>query len=269
MPSERAWALMSACRMPESYPLLTEWGPWTIRRSDIDPVVSAISKVNTPRARAFLRDMWGHGYHTTLERHHIGTLMRERGEIVMEDSPSELKKHLPILLAASGRVLITGLGLGCVVRGLLSKPEVTHIDVVEIDEWILRVVGREFAGNPRVTLHHGDAEFYRGFEQRGWDFGWHDIWSREECWDVIHVRLLARYHDGWIRQGAWALPKDLKRVWPWPLLGGRHRRSKRCAPSSSRRLPMAISSLTKGLLPQWDLRQLKTPAGYSSITIAP
>jgi hypothetical protein len=37
--------------------------------------------------------------------------------------------------------------LGCVVRGLLSKPEVERIDVVEIDGDILRVVGKEFRGD--------------------------------------------------------------------------------------------------------------------------
>jgi spermidine synthase len=50
----------------------------------------------------------------------------------MEDTLSELRRHTPIFMRAKGRLLVTGLGLG-VVRGLLAKPEVEHIDVVEID----------------------------------------------------------------------------------------------------------------------------------------
>lgn len=39
------------------------------------------------------------------------------GELVMTDSLDELNTHLDFMLRAHGRVLITGLGLGCVVRG--------------------------------------------------------------------------------------------------------------------------------------------------------
>ena len=38
------------------------------------------------------------------------------GEVVMEDTIFELKTHLGFILSASGNVLITGLGLGCVIR---------------------------------------------------------------------------------------------------------------------------------------------------------
>jgi hypothetical protein len=52
-------------------------------------------------------------------------------EVVMEDSPRELRRHLPIWMHAHGRVLVTGLGLGCVVRGLLASPHVEYIDVAK------------------------------------------------------------------------------------------------------------------------------------------
>jgi len=143
----------------------------------------------------------------TEETLHVG------GEVVMEDSRRELARHLPIWLRARGRVLITGLGLGCVVRGLLANPAVDHIDVVEIDPDILRVVGPEFASNPRVSLRLGDALKVAWPAGTRWDCAWHDIWSAEggSRLHVLHGRLLIRYFDQVDQQGAWMLPRPVKR----------------------------------------------------------
>lgn len=144
------------------------------------------------------------------------------GETVMEDSRRELSRHLPIWLAARGEVLVTGLGLGCVVRGLLANPLVRRIDVVEIDEWILRVVGAEFVNTPRVVLHHGDALSIDWLRDAQWDFAWHDIWATEGL-QVLHAQLLERY-DRMVRQkqGAWMFPRWAKRR-AGDLLGGERR----------------------------------------------
>lgn len=58
------------------------------------------------------------------------------------------------------RARVTGLGRGCVVRGLLARPQVEHIDVVEIDVGVLDMVGPSFAGEPRLMIHQGDALTY-------------------------------------------------------------------------------------------------------------
>jgi hypothetical protein len=170
---------------------------------------------------AILKTLNGGDTQTCLRRITEAT-MHSDGEIVMEDSLSELRRHLPIFLAARGRILITGLGLGCVVRGLLVNPDVSHIDVVEIDRQILERVGVEFADNPRVTLHHGDALTYKMPRDR-WDFAWHDIWCEgNRRLHVLHLRLLRRYHNRVGRQGAWMLPRTVKRRLAsagWPLLG--------------------------------------------------
>lgn len=125
----------------------------------------------------------------------------------MEDSQSELQKHLPIWLRARGRVLVTGLGLGCVVRGLLAKPDVDHITVIEIDRSILRIVGHEFESNTRVSLVHGDA---LAFHPNGhhWDYAWHDLWTDgEEHLQCLHARLMAKFFHSCDVQGAWEFPR--------------------------------------------------------------
>jgi hypothetical protein len=134
-------------------------------------------------------------------------------DIVMEDSPRELRRHLPIWLNAHGRVLKTGLGLGCVVRGLLSIPAVAHIDVVELDADIIRVIGKEFLRNPRVSIHHGDALSYQFPSATRWDFAWHDIWTEQnEGLQVQHMDLIKRFHRQVSVQGAWQFPRLVKRL---------------------------------------------------------
>ena len=135
-------------------------------------------------------------------------------EIVMEDSRPELCRHLSIWKAARGRVLISGLGLGCVVRGLLTKPSVEHIDVVELDPWIIEVIGPEFAGDPRVTIHQGDALTFEWPADARWDFAWHDIVAnaKEVHLQKLHTELIVKFVDRVKLQGAWNWPREFRKL---------------------------------------------------------
>lgn len=156
---------------------------------------------------------------TMLTRWGWSSLHQEHGEIVMDDSLVELRRHLPIWMKAKGRVLKTGLGLGCVVRGLLINPAVEHIDVVEIDEHIIKHCGGDFIGNPRVTIHLADATTW-DFGDRRWDYAWHDVHDNFETQHltVTHAHLIERFIDRvpLRNMGAWAFPREIKR-----RLGGR------------------------------------------------
>lgn len=187
-----------AARVPETLQP-QEFGLWQIAR------VKAQSTLHA--------HLIGFDSYTLLSNWNIGSLHLPYGEIVMEDSRKELSRHLPIWLQAKGRVLITGLGLGCVVRGLLASPFVTHVDVIEINEDILRIVGAEFVGNERVTLHHGDAREFEFPEGTEWDFAWHDIWTEgNEGLHLEHMKLIKRFIAHVDDQGAWQLPRELKQL---------------------------------------------------------
>lgn len=199
---------LAAARVPRTL-LPQTFGVWTIERRMLDGVLQ--------------HAMGGWKEYTLLTRPSMATIHLERGEIVMEDSRRELRKHLPIWLAAAGRVLVTGLGLGCVVRGLLASPRVDQIDVVEIDKSIIRVVGAEFAGNPRVTLHHADALTFEDPLEAGWDYAWHDLWTDgDEHLQRLHMRLFLRFSGQCKHQGAWAFPRWCARLMSqkaWTPLG--------------------------------------------------
>jgi hypothetical protein len=143
-------------------------------------------------------------------------LVREDGtipDIVMEDTPMELQKHLPIWMKGKGHVLKTGLGLGCVVRGLLSKEDVKHITVIEIDADIIRVIGEEFKANPRVTIHHADALEFDYSTLPHIDYAWHDIWVPENSGlQKLHGKLIEKCLNKNTTQGAWQSPRATKRM---------------------------------------------------------
>jgi len=103
-----------------------------------------------------------------------------------------------------GEVLINGLGLGVLVHGLLTLPNVTRIDVVEIDPDVLALVGPHYAKDPRVNLIEGDAYTYRFPVGARWSVVWHDVWL-DICADNLKdvERLKRRYGTRCEWQGAW------------------------------------------------------------------
>jgi len=183
-----------------------EWGLWRIDRlkapaDELCPMLG-IHPIGFPD-------------YTILYRTTVATLHHELGEVVMEDSQYELRQHLPIWMAAQGHVLVTGLGLGCVVRGLMANPNVERIDVVELDGELARRVWPSVESAPRawgwagpeVHLHVGDAfDFIRASKQR-WDFAWHDLWIEEHGLAVKHMELVTSLQERVQRQGCWGFDR--------------------------------------------------------------
>ena len=193
--------LILAARVPDSVPEQSR-GLWTIERWDY--------RHDPDFARAI-----GFDTQTRLRRLTMASLHNEPGEVVMEDSYRELSRHLPIWLAAEGSVLVTGLGLGCVVRGLLAKPEVQHITVVERDQDVIDMVWPEFQAETRCMILKGDALTKEWPPGMKWDFAWHDIWSDpdkdEPHLQCLHSKLVVRYQKHCPLQGAWQFPRWMKR----------------------------------------------------------
>jgi hypothetical protein len=198
------------------------FGPWSIRRVFVSDLWREMERKLPPKfavSESMVAKLKiGFDSYTLLHRYSWATLHLETPEVVMEDSWFELQKHLPIWMRAEGRVLVTGLGLGCVVRGLLAKPQVQHITVIEIDKSILRVIGHEFAGNPRVELIHGDALTFHP-NGHSWDYAWHDLWTDgDRDLQCLHAELFKKFMPCTDVQGAWMFPRYLKRRLPkWIL----------------------------------------------------
>src|SRR5262252_4517707 len=76
------------------------------------------------------------------------------GRLWMSDTDAEKRDHLPayraIQLSRAKRVLINGLGLGMVLKAALTFDHVEHVDVVEIDERVINLIGPHYTRDPRV-----------------------------------------------------------------------------------------------------------------------
>lgn len=123
----------------------------------------------------------------------------------MSDSNDEYRDHREAIERATGRVLIHGLGLGCYLSAILTKPDVTHVDVVEKDGDVVALVGPYFAHDARVQIHYADAFAKSWPKGTRWDVAWHDVWENK-CTDDLaeHAKFMRSFarRVGW--QGCWA-----------------------------------------------------------------
>lgn len=124
---------------------------------------------------------------------------------IMSDTRAEILDLLPFVRMASGRVLINGLGLGVALKAVLAKPEVEHVDVVEISQDLIDLVGPHYACD-RLTIWCADAREITWPKGTSWDVAWHDIWDDIDGDSVPEmIRLHRKYRKpitGW--QGSWS-----------------------------------------------------------------
>jgi hypothetical protein len=152
---------------------------------------------------------------TLLSCYTTATLMKG-GDTVMHDTREELVTHLDFALRASGRVLITGLGLGCVARGALANPAVTRVFVVERDKSVLRLVGPWMPRDPRLTIIHADALTFCRRTHEQFDCAWHDLWTNEDRGEgelsKVHADILKAMGKRVRFQGAWNFPRVVRKL---------------------------------------------------------
>lgn len=128
--------------------------------------------------------------------------------LMMSDTPDELRDHFEPVYQARGVCLVTGLGLGCVVKGMLEKRNedgshaVEKVIVVEIEEDVIKLVGeplQEKYGD-RLELRHADALKYKAPRGERYDVVWHDIWP-DICEDNLDT--MATLHRKYGRRCDW------------------------------------------------------------------
>ncbi|MES2219385.1 MAG: hypothetical protein V4587_00275 [Acidobacteriota bacterium] len=159
------------------------------------------------------------GTYTKLVRHTAATVHLGFGEVVMEDTIFELRTHLNFMLRARGRVLVTGLGLGCVVRGLLANPAVEHVTVIERDADVLKLImphAFDVRQLGRVSIIQAEALHYVTSKTATakFDCAWHDVWTDESAGEehlhLKHMKLLCETQNVAF-QGAWSFPREYRR----------------------------------------------------------
>jgi hypothetical protein len=165
-------------------------GPWTISKFTIgtDPEIFNLRLAMSGRGIS-------PGKYTRLTH-------AERG-VVMSDTPAEKRDHYSFVRAATGNVLINGLGIGMCLNALLMKDCVENVTVVEIDQDIIDLVASYYS-DVRVTIIKEDALEFRPTKGVRFDAVWHDIWDSISEDNLPEMHKLHRKYgriSNW--QGSW------------------------------------------------------------------
>ncbi len=144
-------------------------------------------------------------------------------QIWMSDTDAEKGDHTEAVaamaLAKAERVLVNGLGLGMVVAAALTFDHVQHVDVVEADERVIKLVGPHYEKDPRVNIIHSDAFQQLPRWPRGtrWDVRWSDIWPELTSdnipqMDTLHgfYQRRTHWHGCWGRKICLRLRRELR-----------------------------------------------------------
>lgn len=146
-----------------------------------------------------------------------------RSMIWMSDTTAERNDHKEavahIELSKAKRVVINGLGLGMVLAAALSYDHVEHVDVIESDERVIKLIGPHYLKDHRVRILQRDAYAMIEDWPRGsrWDVGWSDIWPTLSSdniagMDQLHAFYGRRcgWHGMWGRKICLALRRELR-----------------------------------------------------------
>lgn len=144
------------------------------------------------------------------------TALYRNGEIWMSDTPAEQRDHYPAIRAAldfnAQTALVNGLGLGMVVQALLLDTNVQHIDVVEIDDDVIQLVGQHYQDmatslGKSLVIYNADAYTIRWGWNTRWDIAWSDIWQSASVDNLPEMAKLGRkygkrvhWHGMWQRE---------------------------------------------------------------------
>jgi len=98
-----------------------------------------------------------------------------KNEVIMSNTPAEVRDFMYFVWKAKGNVLINGLGLGVVLKAVLQMP-VRSVTVIEISEDVIKLVAPIF-NDPRVTIIQADAMTWKPPSGMYYNAVWHDIWT--------------------------------------------------------------------------------------------
>jgi spermidine synthase len=137
--------------------------------------------------------------------------LKIRGHLVMSDTDMERRTNCEVLWFGHGDVLIGGLGLGMVACGLLLRPRVGSLTVVEKEPDVIGLVEpqlrawaeRSEVDATRLTVVQGDIFDWRPKRGTRYDAIYFDIWP-DICTD--NLKDITRLHQAfknYKRRGGW------------------------------------------------------------------
>ena len=149
-------------------------------------------------------------------------------ELVMTDTNMERRTNRPLIEHARGHVLVSGLGLGMVVFGLLAKkPAIRSLVVLEVSPDVIALIQPYLPVDARLTIVQVDVFGWDGWQdhaEHGWQGqGWRgrsprrglsrkgpqfdtiyfDIWPSIQASNIPSAELLRGLAAGRVARGGW------------------------------------------------------------------
>jgi hypothetical protein len=136
-------------------------------------------------------------------------LIRTHGfkDVIMSNTPDEIRDFMGFVWKAKGSVLVNGLGLGVLLKALIDKPDITDITVIEKSEDVIKLVAPTYLTDKRVTIINADAFEYEPPQGKRYNAVWHDIWDGICSDNLKEMEILHRkygrktdYQESWCRE---------------------------------------------------------------------
>lgn len=169
-----------------------EIGDWKIKKFTVDNKKDKISQLSS---------LYSSGRFVPSGTY---TKLTYKNDIVMSDTPDEIRDHLYFIGKAKGNILIAGLGLGMVIQAIGNKEDVKSITVIEKSKDVIDLVGDYYLKMFPNKLKIVNADIFEWKTSDYFDCAWYDIWN-DLCTDnVEEMKKLHRKfgrRTGW--QGSW------------------------------------------------------------------
>lgn len=114
----------------------------------------------------------------------------------MTDTPAEFNDAGGFIFRAGNikdcNVLISGLGLGMVVKALLRKDTIKSITVIELEADVIKLVAPHYP-DPRLRVINADA--WEWEPDMKFDIAWHDIWGDISSDDLPEMAAMKRRYQ--------------------------------------------------------------------------
>jgi len=154
-------------------------GSWEVSRFSVTESEARLSRLSLGRRAVHAGDY---------------TRLTCKGEVIMSDTPAEMRDHSCAVRMAKGHVLINGLGIGMVLLNCMLKEEVERATVVELSQDVIDLVAPTYKAmfGERIEIVHADAMTYAPPKNFKYGAVWHDIWPTISADNYPDMKYLHR-----------------------------------------------------------------------------
>jgi len=116
--------------------------------------------------------------------------LRVNDELVMTNTPMEIRTNQEIIKEAKGNVLIGGLGLGIILTAIAEKKEVTKIVVVEKESDVINLVVPFLTKKTKSKVKIINEDVFNFTTEEKFDVLYFDIWNTISYKNYDDMKLL-------------------------------------------------------------------------------